>query len=91
MKAKKTRIDKCNCLMIKSIKEKRLVPPLFSRGPRNLYHFFPSKDTTRDKQAPSSTLLQLNATKSPPLTSKQVYYLSMHNLRQPNTIEDFIV
>jgi hypothetical protein len=36
-------------------RKKNQAPPTFRRSPQNLYHSFPSKGTTRGKEAPSST------------------------------------
>jgi hypothetical protein len=53
MKTKLPRSYKCSCPRKKKKKEK--TPLTISHGLQNIYHFFPSKDTTKDIKAPSST------------------------------------
>jgi hypothetical protein len=56
LKTNLPRSYKCSCPSKKSTKRKKTQASLtISHCPQNFCHFFPSKDTTRDRKAPSST------------------------------------
>ena len=54
---KNKRRYKCNCLKIKSIKEKKIKFFQHLFIPQNFYHSFPSKETTEGKKAPSQNYI----------------------------------